>query len=235
MISTYMRMVERLLIFIHASRSRNWELHLSSTEELVRDITSMDRIKYRRMLPVYLAEMYALKRTDPIVFEAFSDGEFAVQTNKIPFTIGMDHRGEQVNKMLKIDGGIVGISRNENARTRFMLSAPIIAEISSSFKDSIGSSKSERRNHHQLTRAYTNRQNDMKFKIGDVLDKCNLDFSKQGDDKMRNFVTNHIFPEEVINDILRVEEIGDEAYKTLVYERLSTNFQKHMSTINKKN
>ena len=44
---------------------------------------------------------------------------------------------------------------------------------------------------------------------------------------MRNFVTNHIFPEE--------EDIGDEAYKTLVYERLSSNFQKHMSTINKKN
>ena len=230
-------MVERLLIFIHASRSRNWELHLSSTEELVRDITSMDRIKYRRMLPVYLAEMYTLKRMDPIVWEAFSDGEFAVQRNKIPFTgIGMDHRGEQVNKILKIDGGIVGISHNENACTRFMLSAPIIAEISSSFKDSIGSSKSERRNHHQLTRSYTNRQNDMKFKIGDVLDECNLDFSKQGDDKMRNFVTNHIFPEEVKNDILRVEDIGDEAYKTLVYERLSTNFQKHiMSTINKKN
>ena len=104
MVSTYMRMVERLLIFIHASRSRNWELHLCSTEELVRDITSMDRIKYRRMLPVYLAEMYALKRTDPIVWEALSDGEFAFQTNKIPFTdIGMDHRCEQVNKILKIE------------------------------------------------------------------------------------------------------------------------------------
>ena len=65
------------------------------------------------MLPVYLAEMYALKRTDPIVREAFSDGEFAVQTNKIPFTgIGMGHRGEQINKILKIDGGIVGISRS---------------------------------------------------------------------------------------------------------------------------
>ena len=94
--------------------------------------------KYRPMLPAYLAEMYALKRTDPIVWEAFSDGELAV---KIPFAgIGMDHRGEQVNKILKIDGGIVGISRYENARTRFMLSAPVIAETSSSFKDSMGSS-----------------------------------------------------------------------------------------------
>ena len=75
----------------------------------------------------------------------------------------------------------------------------------------------------------------MKFKIGDVLDECNLDFSKQGDNKMRNFATNYIFPKEVKNDIERVEDIGDEAYKTLVYERLSTNFQNHIvSTINKK-
>ena len=50
MISTYMQMVEHL-IFTHASRSRNWELHQSSTDDLVRDITNMDRIKYRHMLP----------------------------------------------------------------------------------------------------------------------------------------------------------------------------------------
>ena len=130
MIKTYMRMVERLLLFIHASRSRNWKLHLSTTEELMRDITSMDRIKYRRMLPVYLAEMYALESSDPLIWEAFIDGEFAVQTNEIPFTgIGMDHRGEQVNKVLKIEGGVVGILRNENAHTRYMLNAPVLAEI----------------------------------------------------------------------------------------------------------
>ena len=117
MIKTYMRMVERLLLFIHASRSRNWKLHLSTTEELMRDITGMDRIKYRRMLPVYLAEMYALESSDPLIWEAFNDGEFAVQTNDIPFTgIGMDHRGEQVNKVLKIEGG--GGCRNFKKRER---------------------------------------------------------------------------------------------------------------------
>ena len=47
---------------------------------------------------------------------------------------------------------------------------------------------------------------------------------------MRSFITNHIFPEEVKNDILRVEGIGDESYKT----RLRKTIYK-LSTINKTN
>ena len=47
----------------------------------------------------------------------------------------MDHAGEQVNKTLKIDGGLIGISKHIiNARNRFMLTAPIIAGISSNTK-----------------------------------------------------------------------------------------------------
>ena len=73
----------------------------------------------------------------------------------------------------------------------------------------------------------------MMSKIGHVLDECNLDFCKQEDNEMCNFVRNHIFLEEVKNDILRVEDIGDEAYRTLVHERLAANLQKHiMSTVN---
>ena len=46
----------------------------------------------------------------------------------IPFT-PVDHAGEQVNKILKINGGLVGISHNVNARDRFFLTTPYIAEI----------------------------------------------------------------------------------------------------------
>ena len=54
---TNTRMVERLLAFIRATRERDWVLHLNSVNDFIKDITSMDRIKYRRMLPVYLADM----------------------------------------------------------------------------------------------------------------------------------------------------------------------------------
>ena len=60
-----------ILIFVRASRSRSWLLHLAATEESIPDITSTDRMKYRRLLPVYIAEMNALETSDPEIWEAF--------------------------------------------------------------------------------------------------------------------------------------------------------------------
>ena len=55
--------------------------------------------------------MHGLKSTAPQVWDAFKKGGFVVQKSDIPFTaIGVDHAGEQVNKILKINGGSVGIS-----------------------------------------------------------------------------------------------------------------------------
>ena len=90
----------------------------------------MNRIKYRRLLPVYIAEMHGLKSTAPQVWDAFEKGGFLVQKSDIPFTaIGVDHAGEQVNKILKINGGLVCINHNINATGRFFLTAPYIANI----------------------------------------------------------------------------------------------------------
>ncbi|ESO84058.1 hypothetical protein LOTGIDRAFT_155372 [Lottia gigantea] len=98
----YMRMIERLLLFIQATRQRDWKLHLEASTLMCQDICSMDRIKYRRMLPVYIADMKRLKQSDPGIWNAFMNGEFSVKQNSIPFTsIGMDHAGEQVNKIMK--------------------------------------------------------------------------------------------------------------------------------------
>ena len=161
MVKIYMRMFERLLRFLRATRSRNWPLHLSSSEALAEDLESADRIKYGRLLPVYIAEMYALEQSDPVIWEAFSNGEFAVQKTKIPFVaLGMDHAGEQVNKILKIDGGLVGVSRNVNARNRFMITAPIIAGISTKAKEICGL-KTEKREHHQLSNLMRTRNYNM--------------------------------------------------------------------------
>ena len=70
----YMRMVERLFQFIHTTRARDWHFYLSADEELYVDITSMDRLKYRRLLPVYMADMKHLDVFDPAVNNSFVEG-----------------------------------------------------------------------------------------------------------------------------------------------------------------
>ena len=91
----YMRMVKRSFQSIHATRTRDWHLYLSVDEELCVDITSMDRLKYRRLLPVYIADVKHLDVFDPALNNSFVEGEFCVKKNGTPFTaIGVDHAGE---------------------------------------------------------------------------------------------------------------------------------------------
>ena len=116
--------------FVHASRFKNWLMHLSAVDQMIPAIIAMDRIKYRRMLPVYLADMLQLEHDDPAIWKHFMEGNFSVQKSKIPFTaLGRDHAGEQQNKIMKIEGGLKGISKEENARVRHFLTAPVLQEI----------------------------------------------------------------------------------------------------------
>ena len=82
----------------------------------------MNRIKYRRMWAVYIADMRSLETSSPEVWRAFMDGDFSIQKSDIPATaIGRDHAGEQQNKVIKNRGGVTGITCNENSRTRHFL------------------------------------------------------------------------------------------------------------------
>ena len=60
------------------------------------------------MTPIYLSQMYHLRDTDPDTW-FFLKNIFCCRKSLKPFTvIGVDHALEQVNKELKVVGGIVG-------------------------------------------------------------------------------------------------------------------------------
>ena len=81
--------------FIEASRTREWLNHLSAAEALIQDFCSMNRIKYRRMWTVYIADMRSLETSSSEVWEAFMDRNFSIRKSEIPATaIGWDHAGE---------------------------------------------------------------------------------------------------------------------------------------------
>ena len=71
-------MVDGLFSFIEASRTRDWLKHLSAAEALIQDFCSMNRIKYRRMWTVYIADMRSLETSSLEVWEAFMDGDFSI-------------------------------------------------------------------------------------------------------------------------------------------------------------
>ena len=77
----YMSLFETLLLFIHASRQQNLELHLASLYHLCKNFFAFDMINYARLTPVYIAKMFSLKDKDPKTWSMFNESSFSV--NKI--------------------------------------------------------------------------------------------------------------------------------------------------------
>ena len=215
-------MVQTLLKFIYASRAQNWRMHLSAVKDMLHTIVSMDHIKYRRMLPVYLADMVNIETSDPSLWEMFNSGHFCIQKSRIPFTaLGRDHAGEQMNKRLKIEGGIKGITHNENARTIYFVIAKILKVIVQEVKiiGSVNTRKYMKHRHlnERARRSQSEKElslistlNDVKFHMGAVTNK-----------RLYNIVSGRVFPENINMNILNVEKIGTESLNTFEKERLS--------------
>jgi len=125
-------MVLLIYAFIRATRDGLWELHLSSLDALCKYLFAYDKQKYARLVPLCLAEMTALQSTDPDIHQEFIDINFVVNKNQIPFcAIGVNHALEHTNRIMKVIGGLVGITQNASARERFLLTAPELSRLAS--------------------------------------------------------------------------------------------------------
>ena len=95
----------------------------------------MDRIKYKRLWPRYIADMRDLKTDYPQTWKELQTGNIFVIKSSIPFvSIGADHACEQINKMMKIHSG--GISTNANTRQRFFMATPELSCLLQEFQES---------------------------------------------------------------------------------------------------
>ena len=80
-----------------------------------------------RMFPYYIKTQFALDGKDPYKWKCLSEGQFSIVKSRLSLVgIGVDHAGEQENKLLKVRGGLRGIAANVNARNRFFATTPIL-------------------------------------------------------------------------------------------------------------
>ena len=216
-------MLEILFKFIASSRSRNWIIHVSALKDMLLVIITMDRIKYRHMLPAYLADMLYFKKGDPTVWKFFQEGNFSVQKNPIPFTaIGRNHTGEQENKKVKISRGLKGIFRNLNARTRFFLNVPILKQIIKEMQNMRGVTKNRSTLHHHLNKAHQTIQSSRVIQLVAMFDKLGLSMAEKDNKRLYNIATGKVFPEHIYKLLLSVTATGEQLLSEFCTERLST-------------
>ena len=77
---------------------------------------ALNHTNYARWLPVHFRDMSALQQTAPGVFLQFEKGLFSVHKSPRRFyAIAIDQAPEQNNRMVKGDGGAVGLTENPGA------------------------------------------------------------------------------------------------------------------------
>ena len=82
--------------------------------------------------------MMGLKENDEVSWQYLKDN-FSINKMGIPFClIGSDHALEKNNKLLKVNGGVVGLTQNPTALHRFCLISPSLASLRSQFLKNSG-------------------------------------------------------------------------------------------------
>lgn len=131
----YMRQVMNLLNYVGATRKRMWMQHLACTEEVSKYFHAHDQSNYLKWTLLYLADMLELRTTDPESWKFLEDGNFAVSKNKVPFTsIDPDHAIEHEHRPMKMKGGFINITCNENALDRYTLILPMLGQLAEEYK-----------------------------------------------------------------------------------------------------
>ena len=135
--SSYIGMVEELLLFIRATREGNWLLHLSAVRNMLPWYFTYNRINYSRYLTAYYLEMCDLPKTHPDIHEKFMSGEFCVQRQSSHgfAQVECDLTIEQTcNRDSKTKGGLTGFTQHKGAVHRWILSQPARAAITNECK-----------------------------------------------------------------------------------------------------
>ncbi|MES9880361.1 MAG: hypothetical protein ABW185_05705, partial [Sedimenticola sp.] len=217
---TYMEMVLVLLQYIRATRESNWHLHLQSLERFCPYFFAMNRLKYAQCVPEYIAKMYAIRESNPRLWQWLNDGNFCVKKSHVSFCkIGVDHALEQVNRSLKVLGGITGITQKPASLARFFLVAPEVSRLAEESEKQIGLSKKSSVKHHELSESLNRRQEKNVAKLREVFNRVNP-FQNESP-HLINIVTQAVIPSEVQEDILRTIDAGEHAYSEFVQERIN--------------
>ena len=83
--------------------------------------------------------VHELKTKHPAKWRELDNGNISVTQSETPFvSVGADHAGEHLDRMMKVHSGLVGISNNANARQRFFLASPETSCLSAEFKGQFG-------------------------------------------------------------------------------------------------
>ncbi|XP_061913285.1 uncharacterized protein LOC133656293 isoform X2 [Entelurus aequoreus] len=222
--SSYIDMVQILLLFVRATRESDWQLHLSTVRLMMAWFFAYDRVNYARYLPTYWMEMVNLPITHPSCHKDLSvKGQWTVQRQSAHgfASIACDQAIEQTcNRDSKTKGGWTGITLNRAAVSRWILSQHERAAIARQCESMSGKSPETRRR-KDLDRSRIHADEEAVTRISSTIDSMLNPFDLH-QDGIVCLSSGTVASEGVKKDLLAAPERGEEAVKVFIDQRLLT-------------
>ena len=232
--SSYIEMVELLLLFVRATREGNWDLHLSSIRSLLPWFFAYDRTNYSRYLPAYWLEMCELPVRHPLVHDAFMIGEFAVQRQQEHgfSQVACDQAIEQTcNRDTKTKGGMIGFTTRKGAVQRWILSQHERSAISKRCEEMAGQGEKTRRR-KDLDKTWIKKdEEDVRSVISCI--EARINPFEESNERLLHISSGVVASKEVNKDYLEARERGDASFVVFCKDRLHVSDVDMFATLKK--
>jgi hypothetical protein len=208
---------------VRSIREGNFKLYKESLEQISPWMFALDRVNYARWLSVHIRDMHALPDQHPDIDQQFNNGAFVVHKSKKVFSsIALDHAHEQMNALIKGDGGAVGLTESPGALRRWIIAGPEIARMIKEFENSVQSSRAKDNllHHEQQPGVQASFRDDVASLIS-TFEELGNPFEEESEDLLV-LDSKDIVNKEVVKSVNDALAIRKEQYKTFVKERFET-------------
>ncbi len=136
---------------LRSQRSANFDLYVEVLGKIIPWMFALDHYHYSRWLTVHVRDLVKLEQNCPSIHQDFFHGSFVTQKTCHKFSaLAHDHVHEQLNAMVKGEGGAVGLTENESALRRWMVAGPEISWMLTEYEQRFTKKTPDEHHHEQI-------------------------------------------------------------------------------------
>ena len=204
-----------VLIFVHAHRTKIFDVYVESLDNLVQWFFALDHVNYARWIPIHIRDMQSLPQS---ISEELKKCWVVQKTQNLFSCIPLDQAHEQNNKLVKNSGGAVGLTENPSAFRRWAVAGPEQAQLLQDFESQLPIPSDNEESLHLHHEQSTSAQNLFKQHVCDLCSTISSMGNPFLDDCTELLVLNtrNCASEEVVKTVKNINDIGLSQYKAYV-------------------
>ena len=235
-----MRLELLVLVYVRSLRDSKFSLYVAVLKKLAPCFFALDHTHYSRWVPIHIRDMMSLQERHPDIAMQFAQGGFIVHKTKRPFSaIAIDQAHEQNNKVVKGDGGAVGLLQNPKALLRWMVAGPELARVIEEFEVNcldrgIGKTTGTNLKHHEHTASAQVKFANEVSALVQVVEDMGNPFMEESDDLLV-LDSRDVADPAIVQTVRILEKTGQDQYDKYmadrVIERITPVFDLGMATV----